>query len=129
MNRVEFITHLKSGKPATAAVQEITGHKPEIVTIAELDSGNYYMRYGLMMTGGTMAALVILILYPSHISKDDMNRIRSGEPAGAVLVNMQRHQESIKSFSKAVRSTAVMTVRGESVGYVQEIFTESLFNA
>jgi hypothetical protein len=126
MNRDEFIEHIRSGQPATHAVAEITGHTPEVVTIANLEDEDQYIRYGVMMAGKAMVALVILQLYVSKIPADLLARIRNGEPAGLVLDGMRRTTFTTP-YPQAIRAGALLHRRGRTIGRADEIFTQSLF--
>ena len=126
MNRAEFIQHLEDGLPATVAVREITGHVPVIVTIAEGDDGIFYTRYGLMMAGPVMAALVVLKLKLSNVPVRYIDRIKAGEPCGKVLEGMERAGYVI-DFGRSIKSSARLQWEGAIVGEADEIFTEGLF--
>jgi hypothetical protein len=127
MKRTEFADHLRSGTLATDLVQEITGVKPTIVTIAEMED-SIYVRYGVMMADDMMCALVILSIYPYRVGMGNMERIRSGEPAGAVLEGLQRFQGKVTVYPKAIKSYADLEFDDQEIGSAQEIFTESLFS-
>lgn len=127
MNRSEFIEHLRSGQPATIAVQEITGHKPEVVTIADLDDETHYTRYGIMIAGKDMVALVILQLYGAKVPAHLLARIREGEPAGLVLDGMERQATFTTDYPQAIRAGALLSRYGRAIGRADEIFTQSLF--
>jgi hypothetical protein len=126
IDKSSFADYLKSGQSATAAIQAATGIMPNIVTIAELDA-DIYIRYGVMMAGDTLVALVTLTIFKVNVRPDWLERIKSGEPAGAVLEGMVRWDTEVEEFDKAIRSSATMAVDDRVVGSVQEIFTESLF--
>ena len=126
MNRDEFIEHIRSGQPATLAVAEITGHTPEIVTVADLEDDYQYVRYGIMMAGKDMVALVILQLDVPKIPADLLARIRDGEPAGLVLDGM-RWQTFTIPYPQAIRAGALLYRQGRTIGRADEIFTQSLF--
>jgi acyl-[acyl carrier protein]--UDP-N-acetylglucosamine O-acyltransferase len=126
MNRDEFIEHIRSGQPATFAVAEITGHTPEVVTIADLEDEHQYVRYGVMMAGTAMVALVILQLDVRKIPAHLLARIREGEPAGLVLDGMRR-QTFTTAYPQAIRAGALLTRHGRGIGRADEIFTQSLF--
>jgi hypothetical protein len=127
MNRDQFIQHIEDGLPATKAVREITGHAPVISTIAECDDGRYYVRYGIMMAGPIMAALVILSINVVLVPRGHVDRIKSGEPCGQVLNGMTRIGY-VQSCGLAVRSGARLRWNDTIVGEADEIFTESLFS-
>ena len=126
MNRAQFIQHLEDGLPATVGVREITGKVPVIVTIAEGDDGIFYTRYGLMMAGPLMAALVVLKLKLSNIPVRYIDRIKGGEPCGKVLEGMDRAGYVI-DFGRSIKSSARISWEGAIVGEADEIFTEGLF--
>jgi hypothetical protein len=125
VNRTEFMAHLRAGRPATEAVRQITGVTPEIVTIASFDQKDLYVRYGVMMAGPLMAAIVILRLYPETIPEDLMDRIKAGEACGAVLTDMTRRGRA-SGHGMAVRSIGSLVWNGKCVGSAIEVFTESL---
>jgi hypothetical protein len=127
MKRTEFADHLRSGALATDLVQEITGVKPTIVTIAEMKDDTY-TRHGIMMAGNKMCALVILSIRSYRVGMSNMERIRTGEPAGAVLEGMRRLQGKVTVYPKAIKSYADLEFDGQVIGSAQEIFTESLFD-
>jgi hypothetical protein len=127
MNRDQFIQHLENGLPATKAVRAITGHTPAIVTIAEGDDGRYYRRYGIMMAGPVMAALVVLEINVLLVPPVSVDRIRAGEPCGLVLKGMIRNGY-VQSYGITIRSGARLSWNDEIVGSADEIFTESLFS-
>jgi hypothetical protein len=126
MNRDQFIRHIEDGLPATEAVREITGHAPRIETIAECDDGRYFIRYGIMMAGHQMAALVILNINVILVPREYVDRIKSGEPCGQVLKGMTRIGY-VQSCGLAVRSGARLRWNDTIVGEADEIFTEGLF--
>jgi acyl-[acyl carrier protein]--UDP-N-acetylglucosamine O-acyltransferase len=126
MNRDQFIEHIRSGQPATVAVREITGHTPEIVTIADLEDTHSYVRYGIMMAGTAMVALVILQLDVRKVPDHLLARIREGEPAGLVLDGMRR-QTFTTPYPQAIRAGALLIRHGRTIGRADEIFTQSLF--
>jgi hypothetical protein len=126
MNRDQFISHLEAGLPATVAVLAITGHRPAITTIADGDDGRYYIRYGIMMAGPVMAALVILSINVALVPRKYVDRIKSGEPCGHVLTGMTRIGY-VQSCGLAVRSGARLRWNDTIVGEADEIFTGSLF--
>lgn len=126
MTRDEFMTHIRSGRPATEAVFNITGLNPYIITIADTEDRSQYTRYGIMMAGNAMAALVVLSLDTWQIPGALMERIRDGEPAGAVLVGMKR-RGWVTPYPRAIRSRAALIYNAGHIGHADEIFTESLF--
>jgi len=126
MNRQEFIAHLRDGKPATLAVQEITGIMPEIVTIASWNLLGQYIRKGVMVAGPLMAAIVSIELHTDSIDPALMNRIISGEPTGAVLEGMTRNCRVVER-EIAVQAFAGLVYQGQCIGNCVEVFTESLF--
>jgi hypothetical protein len=127
MDRQDFIDHLMDGKPATVAVKRITGYKPQIVTIASHDGKDVYVRYGVMMSGPIMAAIVVLTLYPDLIDEELMGRIKMGEPCGSVLKGLKRRGRVVQ-YGIAVQGMASLIYEGKCVGSAVEVFTESLFN-
>jgi hypothetical protein len=127
MDRQEFIEHLRDGKPATVAVAKITGHKPQMVTVASHDGKEVYVRYGVMMAGNVMAAIAVLTLYPESIDDELMQRIKDGEPCGAVLKGMKRRGRVVQ-YGVAIQAIASLIYDGKCVGRAVEVFTESLFN-
>lgn len=127
VTREEFMDYLAAGNPATTAVHVITGHKPFIVTLGEVDDGSFYIRYGVMMAGDIMAALVILKVSICLIPSASLDRIRAGEPAGAVLKGMMRNG-FVEEAGVAVRSGAHLVLGDAIIGTADEIFTESLFS-
>lgn len=126
MNRKDFIQHLEDGLPATVAVREVTGRIPQVVTIAEGDDGIFYVRYGLMMAGPLMAALVVLKIKTATIPPEYLDRIKNGEPCGGVLEGMARAGYVI-DFGRSIKSSARLQWEGAIVGEADEIFTEGLF--
>jgi hypothetical protein len=126
VDRQEFIAHLRAGRPATEGVRQITGVVPEIVTIASLDEKDVYIRYGVMMAGPLMAAIVILRLYPETIPEELMTRIKEGESCGAVLTGMERRGRAT-GRGLAVQAFGSIIWKGKCVGSAIEVFTESLF--
>lgn len=132
MNRDEFIEHLRAGKSATEAVRKITGEDPYIVTIASIEDDTDYTRYGVMMAGSLMAALVILRIYIPAIPPSLLDRIRTGEPCGDVLSGIRRFG-SVIPYPGAIQARGRLHWAGPDekprpVGMAQEIFTGSLFN-
>lgn len=127
MNRDQFTRHLQDGKPATEAVRLVTGHEPEVVTLADyLDNSGHYHRYGIMMAGPVMAALVVLWLDASQVPRQALDRVVAGEPLGAVIPGLER-KGYITPYPVAVQSGAYLFSNGTQIGYAEEIFTASLF--
>jgi hypothetical protein len=126
MDKPTFITYLHNGGLATQAVRLVTGQDTEIVTLASLDEEDSYVRYGIMMAGSTMAALIVLQLQPQLVGAEYMTRIKAGEPVGAVVPGMMR-KGAVEEFPQAVRASASLWREGILIGYVEEIFTASLF--
>jgi hypothetical protein len=127
VNKTDFEKCLRAEILATDLIQGLTNIKPNIVTIAETE-GALYTRFGIMMAGDKMCALVILSIYPYRVGQDNMERIRDGEPAGAVLKGMKRHQGNVKVHAKSIESYATLELDGMEIGIAQEIFTESMFD-
>jgi hypothetical protein len=126
VNRADFIQHLEDGLPATIGVREITGRVPQIVTIAEGDDGIFYTRYGIMMAGPVMAALVILQVKIDEIPERYLKRIKNGEPFGKVLEGMKRIG-FVLDYGTSIKCSARLDWEGVIVGQADEIFTEGLF--
>jgi hypothetical protein len=126
MNRKEFIQHLEDGLPATIAVRAVTGNNPQIVTIAEGDDAGFYTRYGIMMAGPVMAALVILTLKIDEIPDKYLARIRAGEPCGKVLPGMKR-MGFVLDYGHSIKCSARLDWNRAIVGQADEIFTKGLF--
>lgn len=125
MDRKGFIAHLRAGGKATDGIRAITGAEPFIVTIAEFDQ-NPYIRYGVTLAGGILAALVTLSVSTTNLSADELQRIKDGEPIGGVIPDITR-KGSVDEYTIAVRAVANLKRGTRIIGYVEEIFTHSLF--
>lgn len=128
MNREEFMEHLRAGRPATVAVKEITGIRPRIVTIADLENELTYKRYGVMMAGKKMVAIVVLELTVKQVPAAFLDRVKEGEPAGLVFAGMKRENFAYE-YPRAIRAWALLFWSERCIGRADEIFTESLFPA
>lgn len=126
MNRDQFTRHLQDGKPATEAVRLATGLPPEIVTLADYREGGYYHRFGVMMAGPVMAALVVLRLETCHVPLEVLDQIRGGTPLGTAIGGLER-KGFVTPYPAAIRSGAYLFSHGTQIGYAEEIFTASLF--
>jgi hypothetical protein len=128
VNREQFLEHLRSGEPITKAVQELAGVRPEIMTIAEESNSTRYVRYGLMMTGDMIAALVTLQVDADRIPSHLLAAIKSGEPIGLVLDHMKRIGNLVLPFPRGIRTSGALWWDGQTIGEAQEIFTVSLLH-
>lgn len=126
MNRDAFLDHLRSGRPITPVVAEVTGDHPSIMTIAEEESSDRYVRYGVMMSAGIIAALVTLDVETDRIPPHRMTAIKNGEPIGLVLDGMKRIGSLVLPYPRGVRSCAALWWDGHTVGEAQEVYTVSL---
>jgi hypothetical protein len=125
MNQEEFIAHIRGGQPVTEAIRKATGHDPYIQAIAATEDGTDYTRYGVMIAGDLLAALVILQLYVPAIPARYLDRIRTGEPCGAVLQGMRRYG-SVTPHIGSIQANGRLHWRRKPVGRAQEIFTTGL---
>lgn len=118
----DFVAYLREGNPATIGVRKITGIDPTIVTVADYFSHRKFVRYGIMMCGTVMAAIVILELDAYKVSSNLLDRIRNGEPAGAVLDGLARRCYA-SYHNGSIQSGATLYWQEHIIGKAQEVFT------
>lgn len=95
-------------------------------------------RTGLLVAdGGTVAASTVLVWLPARLPYDACEALNEGaEPAGVILgrLGMRRADrramatngmEDVTGADAAVRSTAVLEVAGQAVGYADETVTKA----
>lgn len=142
-----------SSRPLTRVLEDLSGTRLRIQVLADghraLTKAERFRlhaagitrcrwRHGLLVTAdGSVAASTALVWLPARIPFDACTELdAAAEPAGVILgrIGMRREDrramatslmEEVTGADAAVRSTAVLVVDGQKIGYAEETITKA----
>jgi hypothetical protein len=115
--------------PGSDGEHRLTGAQAVALNVLDLASSAGWGRRAFQVAGTTVASETELILLPSRVGKEALDRIKDGEPCGQVipgLVRAGRLSRACWPGDPAVLGGATLQVAGRGIGLARERITAEL---